>query len=203
MHSSPQRPVVVKVGGSLFDLPDLGARLESFLSGLNMADVILVPGGGPTADLVRSWDRNLHLGEEKAHWLALRALGFNAYFLATLLPETRVIERLEECHLPHPRGSRPVVDMHAWAIADESLPDHLPHRWEVTSDSLAARLAMCCAATELVLLKSVDFSGEDWRQAADAGIVDGHFPHVMTRPGSDLRCRLVNLRALEPARGRP
>lgn len=49
--------VVVKVGGSLFDLPDLGPRLRAWLKTLRTADVLLVPGGGPTADVVRSLDR--------------------------------------------------------------------------------------------------------------------------------------------------
>ena len=64
-----QVPHVVKVGGSLFDLPGLGPCLRRWLDGLD-GDVILVPGGGPTADVVRTFDRRQVLGQEKAHWLA-------------------------------------------------------------------------------------------------------------------------------------
>jgi aspartokinase-like uncharacterized kinase len=65
-------PVVVKVGGSLFDLPDLGPRLEVWLGARR--SVVLVPGGGPTTDVVRALDRTHRLGEEAAHWLALRSI---------------------------------------------------------------------------------------------------------------------------------
>src|SRR5262249_50947889 len=78
--------VVVKVGGSLYDLPGLGARLRAWLERLPSREVLLVPGGGPAADVVRDLDRLHRLGEEAAHWLALRALSVNARFLAALLP---------------------------------------------------------------------------------------------------------------------
>jgi aspartokinase-like uncharacterized kinase len=201
MKPAARRPVIVKIGGSLFDLPDLGTRLESFLAGLGTTDVVLVPGGGPTADLVRAWDRDFGLGEERAHWLALRALALNAHFLASVLSKAQVITRLEERHRLLAAGVTPILDMHAWALVDESSPDHLPHIWDVTSDTIAARLAMKSGAAELILLKSVDFSGEDWRQAARAGIVDGYFPEIMDRAGPDLRVRLVNFRT--PGAARP
>ena len=40
----PLPSVVVKVGGSLYDLPDLGVRLRHFLDKLADADVVLVTG---------------------------------------------------------------------------------------------------------------------------------------------------------------
>ena len=81
-----RRPLaVVKVGGSLYDLPDLGPRLRAWLKQAPAADFLIVPGGGPTADVIRDLDRIHRLGEEKAHSLALAALRLNAWFLATLL----------------------------------------------------------------------------------------------------------------------
>ena len=60
---------VFKVGGSLFDLPDLGQRL-AWLAEAQLSTVLLVPGGGPTAEIIRNLDRRHRLGEEAAHWLA-------------------------------------------------------------------------------------------------------------------------------------
>ena len=58
------RPLtVVKVGGSLYDLPDLHLRLQPWLSQAKTTDIILVPGGGATADVIRDFDRVHHLGE--------------------------------------------------------------------------------------------------------------------------------------------
>src|SRR5262249_17829191 len=67
-------PVVVKVGGSLFDLQDLGPRLHALLTVRPQCSPLLVPGGGAVADVVRALDRRHQLGEETSHWLALQAM---------------------------------------------------------------------------------------------------------------------------------
>src|SRR5262249_51626632 len=74
-----------KVGGSLFDWPELGQRLGQWLDTLSSPTVLLIPGGGAIVEFIRKIDRWHHLGEEKAHWLALRALTINAHFLAAIL----------------------------------------------------------------------------------------------------------------------
>src|SRR6185312_432391 len=91
--------VVVKVGGSLFDLPDLGPRLCDWLQRHAPREVLLVPGGGPAAELVRTLDRTHGLGEESSHWLALRALAINAALLAALVPGSCVIDGLDLAEL--------------------------------------------------------------------------------------------------------
>src|SRR5258708_1651031 len=84
-----QPPVIVKVGGSLFDWPDLVPQLRDYLAMLAGKNVLLIPGGGPAADAVRAYDHSHGLGEESAHWLALRALSLNAHLLAALLPDAQ------------------------------------------------------------------------------------------------------------------
>ena len=175
---------VVKVGGSLYDLPDLGDRLRRFLATL-AGPVLLIPGGGPTADVVRQLDEVHRLGEEAAHWLALRACEFNAYLLAQLLPGVPIVEE--------PRDGVAILDLHAFAANDESRSDHLPHQWDVTSDSLALRAAQVFRARELVLLKSVAWAGSDWSLAAQEGIVDPFFPRVIER--AMINARVVSLRS--------
>jgi 5-(aminomethyl)-3-furanmethanol phosphate kinase len=182
-------PVVVKVGGSLYDLPDLANRLRRRLSVLAEPRVLLVPGGGPTADVVRGFDRRHRLGEEASHWLALRALTVNAHFLACLLPEAEVVATVGQ------GGRWCVLEPHAFFRADERRADHWPHRWDVTSDSLAVRVALLAGARELILLKSAAWTVDgEWSQAARAGVVDGFFAEALRRAGS-LRIRVVNLRA--------
>ena len=61
-------PVVVKVGGSLLDWPELNTRLNRFLASHSDRNLILVAGGGPVADVIRVLDRTHELGEEKSHW---------------------------------------------------------------------------------------------------------------------------------------
>jgi aspartokinase-like uncharacterized kinase len=173
---------VVKVGGSLFDLPDLGERLRHWLAGDAIPAghrILLVPGGGPTTDVIRALDRRHGLGDEKAHWLALRALTLNAHVLADLLTGVAVVgdpERIAE------GGERVcLLDAHAFACLDERRHGRrLPHTWDVTSDSVAARVAIVTGATALVLLKSMALpAGVSWDEAGRLGLVDPLFATVL------------------------
>jgi aspartokinase-like uncharacterized kinase len=189
------RPTVIKVGGSLYDLPDLGPRLLRFLDGQRAP--LLVPGGGPTAEVVRAFDRDQGLGEEKGHWLALRALSLNAHFLADLLGgRGEVVSCLDECPRMWERGRVPILDAHAFAVADEGRPGCLPHGWEATSDSVAARVAEVSGARELILLKSVTVPvALPWAEAGRRGMVDAVFAEVLARAGESIPVRAVNLRS--------
>jgi aspartokinase-like uncharacterized kinase len=195
----PVGTVVVKVGGSLYDLPELGARLRRWLEKTDAYATVLIPGGGPTAEVIRTLDRRFHLGEEAAHWLALRALSLNAHFLAHLLPGAVVCDGLDACATAYSRGRLAILDAHAFARADEGQPGCLPHVWDVTSDSLAARVAVVARASQLVLLKSVPIpAGVDWGEAARRGLVDPLFGRVLAQAGRDLLVEAVNLRADRP-----
>ena len=68
----------------------------------------------------------------------------------------------------------------------------LEHSWRVTSDSIAARVALELNA-DLTLLKSVELpSGKTWHEAARAGLVDDVFPALVKNSG--LNVTWVNLR---------
>lgn len=202
----PDIPVVVKVGGSLYDLPDLGPRLGQWLSELDTSNVVLVPGGGPAADVVHDLDRRHGLGEEAAHWLALHALILNAHFLARLLTAKKPVVTGEEAALPAlwRQGKLPILDAYAFSQADDHQPERLPHRWEVTSDSVAARLAMVTQARRLILLKSVAIPPHlDWQEAGTQGFVDRHFGLLLQARGAkppDLEVQALNFRKWKPAR---
>lgn len=175
---------VAKVGGSLFDLPDLRPRLAGWVQAL-CNSVLLIPGGGRGADVIRRLDRLHGLGEEAAHWLALRVLTVNAEFLAALL-ETKVVPR------PVAASGVTVLDPHAFFLADEGRPGALGHTWDATSDAVAARVAELSGA-DVVLLKSTELpTGMTWPGAATAGLVDPTFAAVVGR--ANLRASWVNLR---------
>ncbi|HZZ78631.1 MAG TPA: hypothetical protein VFE62_08935 [Gemmataceae bacterium] len=178
--------IVAKVGGSLYDWPGLGDVLRSWLASVGGCDVMLIPGGGATADVIRDFHRTHPLDEHASHWLAIHALSLNARFLQWLVPESRVTAD----------RAAGVTILDAWPFfdADERRPDPLPHSWQVTSDSLAVRAAVLLGARELILLKSIDWSGADWREASQAGVVDGYFPEAMAQAPATLEVRVVNLR---------
>lgn len=186
---------VVKVGGSLFDWPDLRARLGAWLDMLDAERVLLVPGGGRAADAVRGLDLTHQLGDEVSHWLAIHVLSVNAQFLHSLLPGSRIVAQIEPDSAAELGPARVnVLDPLPFFRADEMNADRLPHHWDVTSDSLAVRAAILVAARTLVLLKSVAWEGTGWREAARAGIVDEYFSHALSQASADLCVRIVNLR---------
>jgi aspartokinase-like uncharacterized kinase len=168
---------VIKLGGSLLDLPELPGRLANFLADFARPRPIVVCGGGPTVDLIRAWDRLYAIGEEESHWIAVQALTLNALVLE------RVVPRLE--HVQSPRDFRrvwnaektPLYDAYRFLKdLDEPSPDPLPRRWRVTSDSIAARMATLLGASELVLLKSIALpGGTTIESAVEEGVVDPHF----------------------------
>jgi 5-(aminomethyl)-3-furanmethanol phosphate kinase len=195
---SVARPaVVVKVGGSLFDWPGLRTQLPLFLAGLSNKTVIVVPGGGKAADAVRDLDHAFELGDAISHWLALRALTLNAHFLAELMPAVRVVEGLNASRSAWRRGGVTIIDPFRFARGDEARPDHLPHTWSATSDSVAARVALVAEAERLVLLKSAMIPAEmDWNEAARAGHVDPEFPKLAAR--APFIIDTINLRMWRP-----
>jgi aspartokinase-like uncharacterized kinase len=152
--------IVVKVGGSLFDHAGFGPAIRHWL-GQFREPVMLVAGGGLCADAVRTYDRIHGLGEERSHWLALRAMAVMSEILGSLIGEMPNVTLFDAC---------------AFCKTDPLLP----HAWSVTSDSIAARIAEHFAATRLILLKSVDRpTGMTWPEASKAGLVDEYFPNAV------------------------
>ena len=184
--------IVAKVGGSLFDLPDLRERLRFVLAPFVDAKVLLVPGGGAAADAIRALDHLHRLGEEASHWLAIRAMSLHAHFLRALLPDAPIVSAISEFN--ECGTGLYILDAFSVIQNDEKSPDHLPHRWEVTSDSLAARVATLANARELLVLKSIAWPRCDWDEAARAGVVDKFFAEAVRRAPASMQTRVVNLR---------
>jgi 5-(aminomethyl)-3-furanmethanol phosphate kinase len=187
--------IVVKVGGSLLDWPELGPRLRTWLAGCGDRG-LLIPGGGPTTDVIRALDDRHGLGEERAHWLALRALTLNAHFLAALLPAAEMVADHADMVRVWQTGRTPILDAHALLLADEGRPGALPHTWAAGSDLVALRAAALFGAARLVLLKSISVPEDlDWEERSRRGLVDGDFAaRLQTMTGLDVH--MVNLRGL-------
>jgi aspartokinase-like uncharacterized kinase len=186
-------PVVIKVGGSLFDWPEFPGRLARWLDEEDASRPVLIAGGGPPADFVRALDAMHRLGDEPAHRLALRAMDFTAEALAALLPGSRVVHRAYELPAAWRDGRRPIFAPRLYLEdVDERRPDRLPFSWEATSDAIAARVAVDLRASRLVLLKSTSTGAAATRtEAARAGLVDPCFPAAAERLD---RVEIVDLR---------
>ena len=173
-------PTVCKLGGSLLDWSGLPGALEWIAQQWQGRPLVLVVGGGETADLVRRWDRLYGLGEERAHWLALESLALNESLLTELWPALRLVRSRSQAEAALREGVPALVCSRCFVRWGETQPvAPLPHTWQVTTDSIAAWVAGILKAGELVLAKSVDLPvGCDVADAAAQGLVDAHFPQL-------------------------
>ncbi len=185
---------VIKVGGSLFDLPDLPSRLANFLADFSRPRPVATAGGGPAVGVIQGWSRLHTLREETAHWLAVKALTLSSLMLAEAFPGFRRVTSAAQFPDAWSENRIPLLDPSSFL--EDMDAGRLPRRWIVTSDSIAARMADHLRAPELVLLKSVTpEEGMTLEAAARSGIVDAYFP---TAARDVPRIVVVNLREDEP-----
>ncbi|MGU3360994.1 uridylate kinase [Methylobacterium sp. M6A4_1b] len=195
---APAAPTVVKLGGSLVaDAPRLRACLarlaagvadscteDSCVEGSCIKDLcvegpcVIVPGGGPLAEGVRSAQAALGFSDALAHRLALDAMGRMAEILSALEPRLVPVRDLGAFAGILAAGRVPVWD----PVALQAGHPDIPETWAVTSDSLALWLAAEIGAPRCRLVKSVDRpAGADWAALARTGLVDAAFPAFAAR----------------------
>jgi hypothetical protein len=139
---------VLKLGGSLMPV---AKKLMRTLAALAEEEYsfLVVPGGGPMADLVREIFSCGVLSQEAAHWMAILAMEQYAYFLAdgTGIGLTSIIRR--------PQGN-PNVEILLPYQALQKDDFGLRHNWNYTSDSVAMLVAARLSAP---LIKATDVDG--------------------------------------------
>jgi aspartokinase-like uncharacterized kinase len=211
---------IVKLGGSLLTWAEWPNAFRRWLAMQPLRRTVLIVGGGGMVDAVRDWDRAHRLDPSDAHWLAIDAMSLTSRLAADLLPETTWTDdwsALRTDGFPDqseaPAGatgqrSRPVdtksggdnenlviFDPRPFLRKVEPTVDgaRLPQTWDVTSDSIAGRIADLLGSEELVLLKSSlpELQTATIDEAAADGFVDRCFPTFATKLP---RIRLVNLR---------
>jgi aspartokinase-like uncharacterized kinase len=148
---------VVKLGGSLGRIGGaLAAAGRALGTAARRRPLVVVPGGGALADLVRTLDRELSLPPTTAHWMAILAMDQYAHVIVAHTESAVIAHDAAEIRSALAEGRIPVLAPYRWMFA----ADALPHRWEVTSDSIAAFVAGALDAELLVLLKPVSGSVE-------------------------------------------
>jgi 5-(aminomethyl)-3-furanmethanol phosphate kinase len=165
------RPVVVKLGGSFAFSEHLPAWIAALAACAGR--VVIVPGGGPFADAVRSAQPRMGFDDGAAHHMALLAMeqygralvSLNSFF-SPADSDDAIHRELAARRVPIWMPARMVLG--AAGIAPS---------WDVTSDSLAAWLAGRIGAGRLLLVKHVQFRSGQARaeELAEMGIVDHEF----------------------------
>lgn len=172
MQTGTRSICVLKLGGSLFDLPDLIERLDHLLqTDVRGRNVCLIPGGGGFADEVRRLDSVHRWPVECSHRLAIQTMGLTARMLAAMGTRFQLIDRLNFAR----EAEYSVLDVSQFPELRE-----LPASWDITSDSIAAWVANHLQASQLILLKSISIGDPlpSVEAAIEAGWVDAGFQHA-------------------------
>jgi aspartokinase-like uncharacterized kinase len=184
----PEGVRVIKLGGSMLGEPLLADLFGDWLSEQPPLANVLVVGGGAVVDKLRERDRTEGLEPSDAHWLAIRAMSDTAAVVAELLGQVPLVQSLDRLQLRAP--GLEILDVERFLQDDARGDDPLPESWDVTSDSIAARLTSRLGTNELVLLKAAPAPTEsDLESLSAAGYVDAYFP----RAAVGLRVRFVCL----------
>jgi hypothetical protein len=187
--------VVIKFGGSLLCK---GRKLVQILreyAQRTAHQLVIVPGGGPFADAIRTFANQEGVSDDAAHWMAVLAMHQYGLFLADGDPAVPTIEQLEE--VP---AAGPLCILLPYAIlrADDSLP----HTWDVTADTIAAFIALKLGERSFIKLTDVDGMLDEhgtvieWIQPQELietgyrGCIDAALPRYLAQ--HHMSCVIVN-----------
>ncbi|HMP77947.1 MAG TPA: hypothetical protein PKD54_00710 [Pirellulaceae bacterium] len=196
--TAARRLRVIKLSGSLFDMPHLHSRLSHWSARQTAALSVWISGGGEFVESLRRWQSTHGMDDQRAHLAAIDLMSFTVKLVQSWWPHWPIWVDLAELRVwidetlpPRTSDTSPVAalfDCRQWLATREDLP----RSWTVTSDSIAAALASELEADELVLLKSVVPSAEIERDAlSSTGVVD---PYFEIAAQSVPNIRIVNLR---------
>ena len=173
------RLAIVKLGGSHASGPHLKPWLEAIAA--EAGSIVIVPGGGPFADAVRTAQASMGYDDRAAHAMALMAMTQFGSALESLNPALRLAASRSAILSALRDGKVPV-----WSPERMARAAPLPETWNLTSDSLAAWLAGALGATSLVLVKHGRFEGAEVgaHDLVARGIVDPLFPLYLKESGA-------------------
>ncbi len=173
---------VVKVGGSLYHSAILQDWLQHLTTLSAQQSLLIVPGGGPFADIVRKAQQEHGFTDKTAHQMAINAMRQFALLVHDLCPMSQLLTELQQ--------PLPSTGMFIWLPDDSAmLSADLPQNWQVTADSLALWLAQQLDAQQLILLKSGTVSDAKISVLTDSGVLDQHFSKQYQR--QPLPCSIV------------
>jgi len=179
--------IVLKLGGSLLSSPILVQWLNLSLKE-GKGSVVIVPGGGVFADQVRSTQKIWQYDDQTAHYMAILAMQQMALLFKGLCSDLRLVNEVEA--ISHALYQKKVV---VWSpLATELDAGKIKANWDITSDTLAAWLAVQLSAERLILVKSAQLpENATLEQLSEQTIVDKAFADFAQHHALAVNC--VNL----------
>jgi 5-(aminomethyl)-3-furanmethanol phosphate kinase len=160
---------VVKVGGSLAPDPKTLRGLCSKLVEYSKDyKIVIVPGGGRFADVVRDYDKSFTLSQTTSHKMAILGMDQYALMLSDIMPKSRLVNTIPEIEEFSRFEVAPILMPSSLMFAENPLENS----WDVTSDSIAAYVANRLRAAKLVLITNVDgIFKKDPREHVDSQLI--------------------------------
>lgn len=160
---------VIKIGGSLAEDPErlraLCAKLSEFAK---KYAIVVVPGGGRFADVVRDFDKRFTLSSEISHRMAVLGMDQFGLLLSQIIPNSCATYLLNDAKQFSEIGVVPVFLPSRLMFKE----DPLENSWNVTSDSISVYVASRLHAAKVLLVTDVDgIFTEDPRKHADAKLI--------------------------------
>jgi aspartokinase-like uncharacterized kinase len=176
---SPDEVTIVKLGGSHAFAPHLKDWLTA-LAGCG-GRIVLVPGGGPFADAVRTAQPRMGFDARAAHHMALLAMEQFGCALASFGPP--FVPAATEAAMRRLLARRKVPIWMASRMALSAAD--IPASWDVTSDSLAAWLAGRIGAKRVLLVKATEAAAAPMSalKLIAGGVVDPAFAGFLAASG--------------------
>jgi len=161
---------VIKIGGSLAEDPErlrvLCTKLSEFAK---KYAIVVVPGGGRFADVVRDFDQRFTLSGGISHRMAILGMDQFGLLLSQIIPNSCATYLLIDAK--QLSGIRVVpVFLPSRLMFRE---DPLENSWDVTSDSIAAYVAGRLHVAKVVLVTDVDgIFTKDPKKHSDATLIE-------------------------------
>ena len=168
--------LVVKVGGSLYNTPELKQWLDLLTKSARHHKIIIVPGGGPFADIVRDAQKEVHFSDSAAHHMALLAMAQYGILLNSIAPQSELFYYSEQSPQLADTG------LSIWLPTEQLLTNEsIPHEWDVTSDSLSLWLAQQINADQLCLIKRIRARSCAISELIESNIIDNAFSYFYSQ----------------------
>jgi 5-(aminomethyl)-3-furanmethanol phosphate kinase len=132
--------IIIKLGGSLIQSAKRIVRDLREYTNSTGESILIVPGGSIFADTVRK----VNPSQEAAHWMAILAMEQYGYYLADGT-DVKLTDKLE--------NNNETFILLPYNVLKNN--DELPHTWDVTSDTIAAWVALKLKA-RFIKLTDVD-----------------------------------------------
>jgi 5-(aminomethyl)-3-furanmethanol phosphate kinase len=144
---------VLKIGGSLAAEPKKLRLLMAKIAEVSKAKaLVVVPGGGEFADIVRKLDKQFSLSRQVSHRMAILAMDQYGLLLSDLSVNSVVVHSFEEAKTVASCGKLPIF-LPSHVMFEE---DPLENSWDVTSDSIALYIASRLHAEKVLFVTDVD-----------------------------------------------